>query len=244
VRERLTPIHPTTRPFVRTAMKILLIEDEKELSRSIHEYLQRENYICESVYDYHQAAEKINLYRYDCIIVDINLPGGSGLDIIRELKGQRSETGIIIISAKDALNDKINGLDTGADDYLTKPFHLPELNARIKSIIRRRSFGGVNEIIFNDLRIIPEKMEVTVKGELLILTRKEYDLLIFFISNRDRVLTREAIAEHLWGDEMDLADSFDFIYTHIKNLRRKIMEKNGEDYIRTIYGMGYKFTDQ
>jgi len=225
-------------------MKILLIEDEKELSRSISEYLQKENYLCEAVLNYEHAIEKINLYHYDCIVVDINLPDGSGLNVIRELKYNKSETGIIIISARNSLDDKVVGLEIGADDYLTKPFHLPELNARIKSIIRRRSFGGVNEILFNDLRVLPEQMEVTVKGQSLTLTKKEYDLLVFFLSNRDRVLTREAIAEHLWGDEMDMADSFDFIYTHIKNLRKKIMEKGGEDYIKTVYGMGYKFTDQ
>ncbi len=225
-------------------MKILLIEDEKELSCSITEYLQNENYLCEAVFTFDNAIEKINLYQYDCIIVDIGLPDGSGLNLIRLLKENKSETGIIIISARNSLDDKITGLEIGADDYLTKPFHLPELNARIKSIIRRRSFGGVNEILFNDLRILPEQMEVTVNGESLNLTKKEYDLLVFFLSNRDRVLTRESIAEHLWGDEMDMADSFDFIYTHIKNLRKKIMEKGGEDYIKTIYGMGYKFTDQ
>jgi DNA-binding response OmpR family regulator len=166
------------------------------------------------------------------------------LNLIRTLKQNKSETGIIIISARNSLDDKITGLEIGADDYLTKPFHLPELNARIKSIIRRRSFGGVNEIVFNDIRVLPEQMEVHVNGQPLTLTKKEYDLIVFFLSNRDRVLTREAIAEHLWGDEMDMADSFDFIYTHIKNLRKKIIEKNGEDYIKTIYGMGYKFTDQ
>ena len=225
-------------------MKILLIEDEKELSRSITDYLQNENYLCEAVFNFEQAIEKINLYHYDCIIVDINLPDGSGLNLIRALKENKSETGIIIISARNSLDDKIIGLEIGADDYLTKPFHLPELNARIKSIIRRRSFGGVNEIVFNDLRILPEQMEVSVKNQSLVLTKKEYDLLVFFLSNKDRILTRESIAEHLWGDEMDTADSFDFIYTHIKNLRKKIMEKGGEDYIKTIYGMGYKFTDQ
>jgi DNA-binding response OmpR family regulator len=225
-------------------MKILLIEDEKELAASITEYLQKENYLCEAVLNYENATEKINLYHYDCIVVDINLPDGNGLNIIRALKDNKSETGIIIISARNSLDDKITGLEIGADDYLTKPFHLPELNARIKSIIRRRSFGGVNEIIFNDLRILPEQMEVSVNGQSLILTKKEYDLLVFFLSNKDRILTREAIAEHLWGDEMDTADSFDFIYTHIKNLRKKIMEKGGEDYIKTVYGMGYKFTDQ
>ena len=223
-------------------MKILLIEDEKELANSIAVYLQKENYLCEFVFNFEDAIEKINLYRYDCIIVDINLPDGSGLNVIRALKQLKAETGIIIISAKNSLDDKVAGLEIGADDYLTKPFHLPELNARVKSIIRRRSFGGTNEISFNDIHILPEQMLVTVNGQSLLLTKKEYDLLIFFISNKDRVLTKEAIAEHLWGDEMDMADSFDFIYTHIKNLRKKIMEKGGEDYIRTIYGMGYKFT--
>jgi DNA-binding response OmpR family regulator len=223
-------------------MKVLLIEDEKELARSISEYLAKENYLCESVLTYEDAIEKINIYKYDCIVVDINLPDGSGLNVIRALKQNKSETGIIIISAKNSLDDKVAGLEIGADDYLTKPFHLPELNARIKSVIRRRSFGGVNEIVFNDIRIMPEQMEVSVNGQILVLTKKEYDLLMFFLSNKDRVLTKESIAEHLWGDEMDMADSFDFIYTHIKNLRRKIMEKGGEDYIRTIYGMGYKFT--
>jgi DNA-binding response OmpR family regulator len=225
-------------------MKILLIEDEKELSYAITEYLQNENYLCEAVFNFEHAVEKINLYQYDCIIVDITLPDGSGLNVIRALKENKSETGIIIISARNSLDDKVTGLEIGADDYLTKPFHLPELNARIKSIIRRRSFSGVNEIVFNELRVFPEKMEVTVSGESLNLTKKEYDLLVFFLSNKDRILTREAIAEHLWGDEMDMADSFDFIYTHIKNLRKKIMEKGGEDYIKTIYAMGYKFTDQ
>jgi DNA-binding response OmpR family regulator len=225
-------------------MKILLIEDENELSGSIKEYLQKENYLCEAVSNFEAAFEKINLYQYDCIVVDINLPDGNGLNIIATLKENKSETGIIIISARNSLDDKVTGLAIGADDYLTKPFHLPELNARIKSIIRRRSFGGVNKIIFNELTILPEQMEVMVKSQLLTITKKEYDLLVFFISNKDRILTKEAIAEHLWGDEMDMADSFDFIYTHIKNLRKKIMEKGGEDYIKTVYGIGYKFTDQ
>jgi DNA-binding response OmpR family regulator len=223
-------------------MKILLIEDEKALAHSIVEFLQKESHLCEAVAKFEDAIEKIHMYQYDCIIVDINLPDGSGLNVIRALKQNKSETGIIIISAKNSLDDKIAGLEIGADDYLTKPFHLPELNARIKSIIRRRNFGGVNEIVFNDITILPDKMEVKVNDQSIVLTKKEYDLLIFFLSNKDRVLTKEAIAEHLWGDEMDMADSFDFIYTHIKNLRKKIIDKGGEDYIRTIYGMGYKFT--
>ena len=222
-------------------MKILLIEDEKELSRSIETYLSQESFICETALSYEQAREKINLYNYDCVIVDITLPDGNGLDIIRELKKKQMDTGIIVVSAKNSLDDKITGLEIGADDYLAKPFHLSELNARIKSIIRRRMFSGKNEIRMNEIRIIPDEMEVFINEKAIVLTRKEFDLLIFFISNKNRVLTKEAIAEHLWGDEIDMIDSFDFIYTHIKNLRKKIMEKGGEDYIRTIYGMGYKF---
>jgi DNA-binding response OmpR family regulator len=223
-------------------MKLLLAEDERDLSNAILEYLRKEKYICEASYTYEDAVGKINLYCYDCIIVDIGLPDGSGLDLIRELKENKSESGIIIISARNSLDDRITGLDIGADDYLVKPFHLPELNARIKSIIRRRAFLGSNEIIVDDIRIQPDKMMVTVNDQPLTLTKKEFDLLMFFVSNKNRVLTKESIAEHLWGEEMDLADSFDFIYTHIKNLRKKIVDKGGQDYIKTVYGMGYKFS--
>ncbi|HXP53033.1 MAG TPA: response regulator transcription factor, partial [Bacteroidia bacterium] len=148
---------------------------------------------------------------------------------------------VIIISAKNSIDDKIKGLDLGADDYLVKPFHLSELNARLKSVIRRRNFGGSNEIVFNEIKVNTNSMAVAVKGESVVLTKKEYDLLLFFLSNSNRVITRESIAEHLWGEEMDGIDSFDFIYSHIKNLRKKIMEKGGADYIQTVYGMGYKF---
>ena len=222
-------------------MKILLIEDEKELASSIAEYLEREKFICETASSYDEAIEKINLYAYDCLLVDINLPDGSGLSVIREIKQNKKDPGIIIISARNSLDDRITGLDIGADDYLTKPFHLSELNARVKSVIRRRAFGGNNEILFNEIRINPDKMEVTIHGKQVVLTRKEYDLLLFFLSNKDRVLNKESIAEHLWGDEIDMVDSFDFIYTHIKNLRKKLVEKGCTDYILTIYGIGYKF---
>ncbi len=224
-------------------MNILIIEDEKELARAMAGFLQKENYICQIVHTFDDAIEKINLYKYDCILVDIGLPGGSGLNVISELKRMKAESGIIIISAKDSLDDKITGLDLGADDYLTKPFHLSELNARIKSVIRRRSFSGENEITFNEIKILPEKMDVYIHEEIIVLTRKEFDLLVYFLANKNRILTKESIAEHIWGDEMDLSDSFDFIYTHIKNLRKKIVDKGGQDYIRTIYGIGYKFSD-
>jgi len=222
-------------------MKILLIEDEKALSDSILTYLREEGHTCELANDYLKAGQKADLYEYDCVVVDITLPGGSGLDIISSLKKKGSEAGIIIISAKNAVNDKIAGLDMGADDYLTKPFHLSELNSRIKSIIRRRNFKGSKEITFNEISIVPEEMLVNVNHKPVVLTRKEFDLLLFFLSNQNRVITKESIAEHLWGDDMDASDSFDFIYSHIKNLRKKLIEKGSADYIQTVYGMGYKF---
>jgi DNA-binding response OmpR family regulator len=206
------------------------------------EYLTKEGFLCEAALNFEDASDKIGMYSYDCIIVDINLPGGSGIELIRKLRGERSEAGVIIISARNSLDDRITGLDTGADDYLVKPFHLSELNARVKSVIRRLAFSGSNEIIFNELRILPDDRLVYVNDDLVTLTRKEYDLLIYFLSNKDRVLGKESIAEHLWGEEMDMADSFDFIYTHIKNLRKKLMEKGTPDYILTLYGLGYKFT--
>ncbi|GBD89288.1 phosphate regulon transcriptional regulatory protein PhoB [bacterium BMS3Abin03] len=222
-------------------MKLLIIEDENSLADSVVDYLQQEGFTCETALNYDDALLKINVYQYDCIIVDIMLPGGSGLDLVEFLKKKHSDTGIIIISAKNALSDKIRGLDIGADDYLTKPFHLPELNARIKSIIRRKAFEGEQEIVIGDLKILIQAKQVFVKNNLLDLTKKEFDLLIFFVTNKNRVLTKGAIAENLLGDHADLMDSFCFIYTHIKNLRKKIMNAGGKDRIKTIYATGYKF---
>jgi len=224
-------------------MKILLIEDEKGLSDSISAFLKGEGFLCEIASDFRSASEKIDLYEYDCVLVDINLPGGSGLDLVKSLKKIKDQTGIIIISARNSVDDKIEGLDLGADDYLAKPFSLAELNSRIKSILRRRKFEGNNNITFNEIIINTENTTVLVNSTQINLTKKEYDLLLFFISNKNRVLTKEGIAEHLWGDDMDMVDSYDFIYTHIKNLRKKLVEKGSKDYMKTVYGMGYKFTD-
>ena len=226
-------------------MKLLIIEDETDLQESILKYLQSEGFSVETAANYNQAEEKVDLYDYDCVIVDITLPGGTGLDIIRKLKQQNTDTGIIIISAKNSLDDKLTGLGIGADDYLTKPFHLPELNARIKSIIRRRSFHGANESDFNEIKILFDNHKILVNGVEVILTRKEYDLILYFVMNKERVLSKEVIAEHLWGDDMGLAaDSFDFIYTHIKNVRKKLIDKGCKDYIKTVYGIGYKFSEE
>jgi DNA-binding response OmpR family regulator len=223
-------------------MNILIIEDENDLARSIMTYLSKEGYQCEWASNFKEAIEKVHLYTYDCILVDINLPDGSGMKVIERLKKVKSKSGIIIISARNSIDDKIEGLDIGADDYLTKPFDLSELNARVKSIIRRRNFDGQNEIIFKEITILPDERVVTIHGSPTKLTKKEYDLLLYFMSNQNRVITKESIAEHHWGDDMDMADSFDFIYAHLKNLRKKMLEKSGGDYIQTVYGVGYKFT--
>lgn len=225
-------------------MNVLIIEDEKSLQESISKYLSYGDYHCEVASTYDEAEEKVNLYVYDCILVDITLPDGSGLDIVRQLKKNRIVSGIIIISAKDSLDDKLLGLEIGADDYLTKPFDLAELNARINAVIRRKNFGGHDEVIgFNEFRIIISKRQFFVNDSEVKLTKTEFDILTFLISNKNRVIAKETIAEHLWGDHMDLADSFDFIYVHIKNLRKKIAENGGSDYVKSVYGIGYKMIE-
>lgn len=221
-------------------MKILIIEDEKALSESMAAYLKGEDYVCETAADFKTAMEKTESYDYDCILLDISLPGGSGLDILSSLKANNKMDGILIISAKNALDDRIAGLKSGADDYLAKPFHLSELSARIAAIIRRKNFEGSNILKFNNIQIDTQAKMVTVNNKPFELTKKEYELLLYFVINKGRVISKNAIAEHLWGD--DMAGNYDFIYTHIKNLRKKLLTAAGEDYIKSVYGMGYKFT--
>ena len=222
-------------------VKILLIEDEPELRKSIKQYLHQEGYIIESASDYTNAIEKINGYEYDCVLVDITLPNGNGLNLVKALKQKNSKSGVIIISAKNSLDDKITGLDLGADDYLPKPFDLAELNARIKALIRRRNFDGNKLINVNEISISPDERLVKVNGNAVQLTSKEYDLLLFFVSNKNRVVSKNSIAEHLLGDHSDQLDNHDFIYVHLRNLRKKLAEKGCEDYVQTIYGIGYNF---
>lgn len=224
-------------------MKILIIEDEVALSSSIQQYLQQEDYLCEVAATFDEAMLKSQNYEYDCILVDITLPGGNGLDVIKELKKRHSNAGIIIISAKYMLEDKIKGLETGSDDYLTKPFHLSELNARIKALFRRKKFNGEQQINFHEISIGLKNQEVLIEDNLLNLTRSEYRLLLYFLANKKRVLSKESIAEHLAGEAVDMLDSLDFIYSHIKNLRKKMVAAGAQDYIRAVYGMGYKFSD-
>lgn len=221
-------------------LKVLIVEDEAPLRAALLEYLRHSGYVCETAGNYQQAHEKIKLYHYDCVLVDLTLPDGSGLDLVRTLKADQSKAGVLIFSARDGLDDKVQGLELGADDYLTKPFHLAELTARLRAILRRRQLQGQHHLAFRDLTVWPDQALVLVGEQPLALTRKEYDLLLFFLTNPNRVLTKEAIAEHIWGDAADAADSFDFLYTHFKNLRKKLQDAGADNYIRTIYGLGYK----
>ena len=225
-------------------MKILIVEDEKQLLDSMLIFLKESGMICEKAETFAEATEKADLYEYDCVVLDIGLPDGSGLKVINVLQQKQKQTGIVILSAKNSLDDRLVGLNFGADDYVTKPFYMPELVARIKSVVRRRAFRGKNEILFNEIRVVPDEMMMYVKDKLISLTKKEHELLLYFLSNQNKVLTKESIAEHLWGDHADMADSFDFIYSHIKNLRKKMTDNGAHDYLKSIYGVGYKLSSE
>ena len=222
-------------------MKLLIIEDDPEIQDSILAYLSPEGYLCEQAFDFVEAADKMETFDYDCLLIDINLPDGSGLNLIRKAKQLKLRSGIIVITARDAINDRIKALEFGADDYLVKPFNLAELNARIKSLLRRIKFQGNNSVTYGELQIFPDSFQVLVKGVPLELTKKEFELLLFFVSNAGRVIAKESLAGQLWGDDSDFSYSFDFVYAQIKNLRKKLKEKGASDYIKTIYGVGYKF---
>lgn len=224
-------------------MKILIVEDEIELLDSVASYLKNEDYICEKASTFFDAEDKIISFSYDVVVLDINLPDGNGIDLLKIIKDKDSKTGVLIVSARNSLDDKLKGLDLGADDYITKPFHLAELNSRIKSLIRRRNFDGSDLITFNEIEIDPSSKTVTIDKKPIVLTKKEYNLLMYFISNKNKVVTKESIAEHLWGDEIEIADNYDFIYTHLGNLRKKMKKYGSKDYVQTMYGLGYKFSE-
>jgi two-component system response regulator ArlR len=221
-------------------MKILIIEDEAGLREVIQQSLEKEKYIVETAHDYISGFDKLASYDYDCILIDIMLPNGSGLDLLQEIKKQKKQSAVIIISAKDAVDDKVRGLDLGADDYLSKPFHLSELHARIKSAIRRNNHHGDNQIIWKNVILSPEQRSVSIGQNELVLNRKEFDLLYYFLINPNRLINKTAIAEYVWGDHTDQADNLDFVYSQIKNLRKKLKEGDAEIDIQAVYGIGYK----
>lgn len=224
-------------------MKLLIVEDERELSDNIVAYLSSENYVCEQAFGYEEARMKVNLYDYDCILLDLMLPGGNGLDILRDIRQKRNPVGGIIVSAKDSLDDKVAGLEIGADDYLAKPFHLSELSMRIYAIIRRRKFMANNMLCSNGVEINLPAKSVSVNGRPVALTRMEYELLLFFIGNRNKVVSKASMAEHLSGDMADMLDNHDFVYTHIKNLKAKLAGAGVHDCIKNVYGTGYKWVE-
>lgn len=222
-------------------MKLLLIEDEKYLAESIKNYLAGNNILCEWVSNVQSAIERFSTYEYDCILLDLMLPDGNGFEILKELKRQNKTEGVIIISAKETLETKIEGLQLGADDYLTKPFHLSELLVRIQALIRRKKFNGNNIISFNEIEIDTLAKTIKIAGNKIDLTKKEIDLLLYLIANKNKVLSKSAIAEHLSGDMADMLDNHDFVYAHIKNLKNKLKDAGCSDYIKTVYGLGYKW---
>ncbi len=224
-------------------MKLLIIEDEKYLSDSIVNYLGHEDYLCEQALTFCEAMMKVDLYKYDCILLDLMLPGGSGLDVLRKIKETSPETGVIIVSAKDSLDDKVEGLKIGADDYLAKPFHLPELGMRIFALIRRRNFENNNLLKSGSIEINLLNKTVVVNGVQVVLTKSEYEVLLFLIENRKRVVSKSALAEHLSGDMADMMDDFNFVYAHIKNLKSKLSAAGVDNCIRTFYGTGYKWIE-
>jgi len=224
-------------------MKLLIVEDEHELSDSIVSYLHQENYLCEQSFTYDEAMSRVAMYEYDCILLDLMLPGGNGLDILKKVKNTNPSTGVIIVSAKESLDDKILGLKIGADDYLAKPFHLPELSMRIFALIRRRNFTNSNILQKGCITIDLLSKEVKVGNQSLELTKTEYELLLFLIENHQRVVSKSSLAEHLSGDMADMMDDFNFVYSHIKNLKAKLAAVGETDCIHTVYGTGYKWND-
>lgn len=205
-------------------MKILIIEDEPSLRELIQRSLEKERYVVEAAADFQSGLRKIEDYDYDCVLLDIMLPDGNGLNLLEQLKKMRKRENVIIISAKDSLDDKVLGLELGADDYLPKPFHLAELNARIKSVIRRQRRDGEMDIRLANIRIVPDTFQVFVDNKEIELNRKEYDILLYFANRPGRLVNKNTLAESVWGDHIDQVDNFDFIYAQIKNLRKKLKD--------------------
>lgn len=223
-------------------MKILIVEDEPSLRELMQRSLEKERYVVEVAPDYATALRKVEDYRYDCILLDLMLPDGNGLDLLKEIKIKRRKENVIILSARDSIDDKVSGLETGADDYLAKPFHLAELNARIRSVVRRNEHGGELTVNAGNISLCPDRFQVRIDDKEIELNRKEYDILYYFMNRPGRVVHKTALAEAIWGDHIDQADNFDFIYAQIKNLRKKLKEAGATAELRAVYGFGYKMT--
>lgn len=225
-------------------MKILIIEDEKGMRETLETFFVQQKFVVETAHDFDSGLSKLSVYDYDCILLDIMLPGGSGLDLLTEMKRMNKRESVIIISARDAIDDKVLGLELGADDYLSKPFHLAELNARVKSLIRRNQSGGDMSVSIENVKLLPDKRTVFVYDEELPLNRKEFDLLYYFMVNPDRLLNKTTLTEAVWGDNIDQADDLEFLYSQVKNLRRKLKTAGAAIEIKAVYGFGYKLISE
>lgn len=225
-------------------MKILIIEDEPQMLQNMQQALEKENYVVETAADFKSAQSKIGIYDYDCILLDINLPDGNGLELLKQLKKSGAQDGVIIVSAKNSLDDKLQGLNLGADDYLPKPFHMAELRARVAAVLRRRNFEGLNTLELGNSVINLSGRTLKINNNEVTLNRKEFDVLLYLLSNKDRLVNKTALAEHVWGDQIDQKDSFDFIYSQIKNLRKKLEDNHSDIEIKAVYGIGYTLTSR
>ncbi len=225
-------------------MKVLIIEDNLELSKMISDALRSQRFVVEVAYSYAEAVAKVGVYNYDCILLDVMLPDGSGLNVLRDLKSMNKSENVIILSANDSIDDKITGFDLGADDYLAKPFHMSELVARIRSVLRRNTNSGKLTIDLGNVSLDPDKFGVSINGECVELVKKEYDILRYMMERPDTLITKELLAEAVWGDHIDQVDNFDFIYTQLKNLRNTLVKSGATVSIKTIYGFGYKITEE
>jgi DNA-binding response OmpR family regulator len=224
-------------------MKLLIVEDEADLVSSFLTFAQKEKYQADVSINYREAAERISLYDYDCILLDINLPDGNGLQLLEHLKSINKKNGVIIISARNSLDDKIIGLNLGADDYLTKPFHLSELNARIQAVIRRKKFDAPHSLSLANVHIDLNVRIVKIDEHVLNLTKKEFDILQHLVANKNRVVTKNSLAEYIWGDYVDNADSFDFLFQHLKNLKKKLKQDKAMIEVKNVYGVGYQLVE-
>ena len=223
-------------------MQILIVEDEVPLMDSMVSYLEMEGFKCACAADYHSALPLLDMHDYICMLIDLNLPDGDGLDLVRRARQNQATSGIINISTRDAIEERVRGLDAGADDYLVKPFHLSQLVARVHSVARRTRMQGAEVLSFGVIQVMPDERKCFIGEQPVDLTRKEMDLLLYLMSNRNRVVTKESIADYLWGEYGGGYGSYDFVYTHLKNLRRKLVDAGSPDYIRNMYGVGYKFS--
>lgn len=224
-------------------MKLLIIEDDASLREIMQRALLAEGYVVECAPTYFDACDKIAGYSYDCIMLDIMLPDGNGLRLLEQIKSMGKNDRVIIISARDSLDDKIEGLDLGADDYLPKPFYMAELSARIKSVLRRGNGAVQNSMNAGNISLDLQSRRVSVGGKDVPLLKKEFDILLYFMQRPGHIVDKAVLAEAVWGDHIDMVDNFQFVYAQIKNLRKKISEAGADMNIKAVYGFGYKFTE-